>query len=200
VGLGHALEESRDAALGTVLDCGNRALKLDPSCADAYCLLSFCHLSKDEYDEAIAMSQKAVALAPNHAEILALSAVVQNKSGRPERGLGLIKKAMRLCPVYPGWYLSTLGAAYRLTGDTDSAVAAFKAAIKGDADFLTMHVGLASTLGELGRQEEAKTPVAAILRLDPDFSIKTYVGGLSYRDPAELARFEEGLHKAGLPE
>jgi tetratricopeptide (TPR) repeat protein len=187
-------------ALGTVLDCGKKALELDPSCADAYCLLSFCHLSKDEYDEAIAMSQKAVALAPSHAEILALSANVQNKSGRPERGLELIKKAMRLCPVYPGWYFQILGTAYRLTGDTDSAVDAYKAAIKGDADFLTMHVGLASTLGELGRQADAKKPVSEILRLDPDFSIKTYVGGLSYRDPAELARFEDGLRKAGLPE
>jgi hypothetical protein len=42
--------------------------------------------------------------------------------------------------------------------------------------------------------------LAAILRLNPDFAIKKYVAGLSYRDPAELARFEDGLRKAGLPE
>jgi len=199
-GLGHALEESRKTGLALAADCGNRALELDPSCGDAYCLLSFCRLSNGEYDEAIAMSEKAIALAPNHAEILALSANVQNKSGRPERGLELIKKAMRLCPVYPGWYVQILGAAYRLTGQTDSAVDAFKAAIKHDADFLSMHVNLAATLGELGRQEDAKTPVAETLRLDPDFSIKRYMEGLSYRDPAELARFEKGLREAGLPE
>jgi len=200
VGLGHALEESRKIALGTVLDCGKKALELDPSCADAYCLLSFCHLSKDEYDEAIAMSQKAVALAPSHAEILALSANVQNKSGRPERGLELIKKAMRLCPIYPGWYFELLGTAYRLTGDTSSAITAFETAIKNGSDMLSMHVNLAVTLGELGRREEAQTPVAEIQRLDPDFSIKRYMEGLSYRDPAELARFEKGLREAGLPE
>ena len=198
--MGHASEESREAALGSALDCANKALELDPSCANAYCLLSFCHLSKNEYDEAIAMSQKAVALAPNQADLLALSANVLNKSGRPERGLELIKKAMRLCPIYPGWYFQLLGAAYRLTGDTDAAIAAFEAAIKRDADYLTMHVNLATTLGDLGRTDDAKKPVSEILRLDPDFSIKTYMEGLSYRDPAELKRFEDGLRKVGLPE
>ena len=38
-----------------------------------------------------------------------------------------------------------------------------------------------------------------ILRLDPNLWIKKYMAGLSYRDPAELDRFEMGLRKAGLP-
>ena len=107
---------------------------------------------------------------------------------------------MRLCPVYPDWYIWVLGTACRLTGQTDSAIRAFEAAGKRNADWLSTHVSLASTLGELGRQEDAKKPVSEILRLDPDFSIKTYMEGLSYRDPAGTARFEEGLRKAGLPE
>ncbi len=45
-----------------------------------------------------------------------------------------------------------------------------------------------------------KKRASAILRIDPDFSIENYVGDLSYRDPAELARFEKGLREAGLPE
>ncbi len=46
-----------------------------------------------------------------------------------------------------------------------------------------------------------RTPsVSEILGLDPDFSIKKYMGELSDRDPAESARFEDGLRKAGLPE
>ena len=200
VAMRHASKRSREAALGSALDCANKALELDPSYADAYCLLAICHLSKGEHDQAIAMSVKAVELAPNHAEVLGVSAITQNKSGRPERSLELIRKAMRLCPVCPSWYLWVLGTAYRLTCQIDSAIGAFEAAIKRDADYLAPLVGLASTLGEVGREEDAKTSVSEILRIDPDFSIKKYMGGLSYRDPAVSARFEDGLRKAGLPE
>ena len=200
MGVGHASDESREVALDSGLDCGRKALELDAACADAYSLLSFCHLGKGEYDQAIAMSERAVSLASSHAEILALSAIVQNKSGRPESALKLIKKAMRLCPIYPGWYLWALGMAYRLIGQTDAAIAAFQAAIKRDADFLGLHVSLASTFGELGRKKDAKKPVSEILRLDPNFSIKKYTAGVSYKDTREVARFEDGLRKAGLPE
>ena len=110
------------------------------------------------------------------------------------------KGVIRENPNEGSWYLWVLGTAYRLTGQIDSAIGAFEAAIKRDADELPQLVGLVSTLGELGREKDAKTSVTEILRLDPDFSIKTYMRGLFYRDPAESARFEDGLRKSGLPE
>jgi adenylate cyclase len=198
--VGYAAKKSSDAALGLVLDCATNALNLDASCPDAYSLLSFYHLSKGEHDEAITVSEKAVSLAPNHAEILALSANVQNKSGNPERSLELINRAVRLSPLCPEWFLWVLGTAYRLAGQTDSAINAFEAASKRNANWLSIYVGLASMLGELGQVEDAKKSVTQILSLDPGFSIKRYMAGLSYRDPAVTARFEDGLRKAGLPE
>jgi adenylate cyclase len=198
--VGYLSKESPEAALSSALDSATKALELDPLCADAYSLLGFYHLSKGEHDGAIAMSEKATTLAPNHAEILALSANVHMKAGRPEKSSELIKKAMRLSPVYPGWYLWVLGTSYRLTGQTDSAIRAFKAVSKRNADWISIHVGLASTLGELDREADAKKSVSEILRIDPDFSIKAYMAGLSYKDPAVTARFEDGLRKAGLPE
>ena len=197
---GHDSKADRAAALESAEASAQKALELDPSCADAYALLGLCHLSKEEYDEAIAMTEKATALAPNLAENLATAAVILSKSGRPERSFELIKKAMRLCPIYPGWYLYVLATVCRLLGRNESAVIIFEEAIDRNSDNLTLHVGLASTLGEPGREQDAKKPVSEILRLDPDFSTKKYVGALSYRDPAELARFEKGLREAGLPE
>jgi adenylate cyclase len=193
-------EENREAMLDATVECGQKALELDPSCADAYAELGLCHLSKGEYDQAIAMSEKAVALAPNHSEILATSAVTQIKAGRPRRAFELVRKAMRLCPVYPSWHLWALGTACRSIGQIGSAIAAFEEGIKRSPDHLALHVGLASTLAELSRESDAQKSVSEIFRLDPDFSIKKYMKGLSYRDPAELARFEDGLRKAGLPE
>ena len=193
-------EADRETVIESSVECCTRALELDPLCADACALLGLCHLSKKEYDEAIAMSEKAIALAPNHAENLAMAAAALNKSGQPARSFELIQRAMRFCPIYPTWYLSALALSCRLLRRNDSAVSVYEEAIKRNPDNSTNYVGLASTLGELGREEDAKRTVSAILRLLPDFSIKKYVERLSYRDPGELARFEDGLHKAGLPE
>ena len=107
---------------------------------------------------------------------------------------------MRLCPIYPEWFLYVLATAWRLLGQNESAVSAFEAAIKRNTDWLSIRVGLASMLGELGREKDAKKIVSYILSTDPNFSIKTYVAGLSYRDPAVSERFGEGLRKVGLPE
>jgi TolB-like protein/Tfp pilus assembly protein PilF len=196
---GHETEDSRKAVLQLAEECVPRAVELDPSCPDAYALLGLCRLSDEAYDDAIAAMEKAVALAPNHAENLAIAGAVLNKSGQPERSFELINRAMRLCPIYPGWYLYVLATACRLLHRNDAAVSAFEQGIARNPDNLSMHVGLASTLGELDREKEARESISEIFRLYPDFAISKYAQQLSYRDPAELARFEEGLRKAGLP-
>ena len=200
IGTGYSTSKERETMLQSAQNCARKALELDADCSDAYALLGLCSLSLKDYDEAIALSEKSIALAPNHAEILGTAAAACNKAGQPERSFELIKKAMRLCPIYPGWYLYVLATACRLLGRNESAVGAFEEGIRRNADNLGLHVGLASTLGELGQLEDAKKPVSNILRLKSNFSVKKYVEELSYRDPAELARFEDGLRKAGLPE
>jgi adenylate cyclase len=200
VGTGYSTKADREASLNSAAACVPKALEQDPSCADAYALLGLCRLSNEEYDDAIVMLEKAIALAPNHGENLAIAAAVLNKSGQPKRSYELIKKAMRLCPIYPDWYLYVLATACRLLRRNEDAVTIFEEGIKRNAGNLVLHVGLASTLGELGGEVEARKSALEILRLNPEFSITEYIETLSYRDPAELARFEDGLCKAGLPE
>jgi adenylate cyclase len=196
----HDDEKNPDAGLQSAIECGQKALELDPSCADAYSLLSICHLSNGEHDQAIAMSRKSIVLAPSHAENLAISAIVHNKSGQPERGLELIKKAMRFCPVYPLWFLWALGMAYRYANQTEAAISAFELATSRGLSYISAHVSLASTYGELNRLEDAKKTVSEILQQNPDFSITRYMAGLSYKNPQDMKRFEEGLRKVGLPD
>lgn len=200
VSVGHSMEEDRKVALDSAIECANKALELDSYCADAYALAGFCHLSNRQYDAAIAMSDKAVELAPGNAELLGTTAMLQLKSGRPERSLELIKKAMRLSPIYPVWFCSVLGNAYRLMGRSEAALSAFRAAINRGTEFLALHVGFTSILGELGRIGDAEESALEILRIDPSFSIENYISGLSYSDPEVTERFRGGLQKSGLPD
>ena len=193
-------EEEREGALESVRDYARRALECDPACAEAHSALGLYHLSLREYEAAAQNANKSVELAPNHAFSIAVSANILNKCGRPDRALEQIRKAMRLSPVYPAWFLHMLGQASRLLGKTEASISAYRELLSREPEALIGHVNLAAIFGKMNRNEEAMATVAEILRINPDFSSRRYVGGLSYSEPAETARFEEGLRNAGLPE
>lgn len=198
-GLGDS--DQRSEAQAAAFRCGYRALEIDPDCADAHGLLALTHLDAGEHDMAIKMADKAVNLAPNNAENLGgVAQAVMTKSGQPERGLELIKRAMRLCPFYRPGFLRSLGMAYRMCGRLEEAVACYRESLKRETGYLAAYVNLASVLGELGRSDEAREAARDLLAQEPDFSIAAYTAGLSYRNPSDIERIADGLRKAGLPE
>ena len=99
-----------------------------------------------------------------------------------------MKRAMRLCPFYRPGFLRALGLAYRLVGDLEAAIACFRDSLERETGYLAPYVNLTSTLGELGRLNEAREAARELLRQEPDFSIKAYTSGLSYRNPSDLER------------
>lgn len=193
-------EKDRKEALQSMRDCAERALECDPSCASAYTMLGLYHLTLKQYDEATQNANKSVKMAPNNAYSIAISAIILNKSGQPEQAIERVRKAMRLCPVYPVWFLSALGQIFRALNRADEAIEAYTEWTSRDPGSLEGHIGLAEILAEIGKTDEAKLPAAEVLKINPDFSIRDYVSNLAFRDPAELSRYENGLRKAGLPD
>ncbi len=201
VGGGIGDSDQFDKAQASAFRCGHRALKIDPDCAEAYGMLALTHLNAREYDKAMEMSEKAIALAPNNAEILGgVASAVMRKSGQPERGAQLVKKAMRLCPFYRPGLLRALANNYRMSGRLEEAVACYRESLKRETGYLAAYVNLASTLGELGWMDEARKAAREVLRQEPQFSITAYASGLSYRNPSDLKRITDGLRQAELPE
>jgi len=200
VGGGIGTKEQFDQAQAAAFRCGRRALQADPDCAEAYGVLALTHLNAGEHDAAIAMTEKAIALAPNSPEILGgVASAVMRKSGRPDRGAECVKKAMRLSPFYRPGLLRALGNNYRLSGRLEVAVACYRESLKRETGYLAAYVNLASALGELGWLDEAREAAREVLHQDPDFSISGYAKGLSYRNPSDLQRIVDGLRQAGLP-
>jgi adenylate cyclase len=193
-------EEERKQALESTRDCAHQALEFDPSSADAYAALGLYHLSLSEHEAAMASINKSVRLAPNHANNVAVSAAILNKCGQPEKAIERIRKAMRLSPISPSWYLSILGQAYRLADMIDAAIETYNEFINIESDNLEGQIALAEIFGETNQPDRAAVSAKEVLRLNPDFSVKNYVADLAYSDPAENLRFADGLRKAGLPE
>ncbi len=105
---------------------------------------------------------------------------------------------MRLNPRYPIWYLWALGHAYFLTGQHDAAIKTFKKILNRNLNFMPAHAYLASIYIEQGRDEEARTEAAEIIRLSPQISLEDWKQRLPYKDQSVLERLIGSLRKAGL--
>jgi adenylate cyclase len=200
IGVALSSDQERKSSLSSMRDCARKAIELDPFCADAYSVMAMYHMEKNEFDAATENAEKSISLAPNNAENLVEATGIMVKSGKPHRGLDLVKKAMRLCPVYRAGFLRAYARALRFTGNPSAAVDSLRMSLERQPDFLSAHVNLASILGEMERTDEAEAAAHEVIRLAPGFSISEYIGGLSYRNPRDLQRVKNGLVRAGLPD
>jgi len=120
-------------------------------------------------------------------------------SDRPVEAIRVLKKAIRLNPIPPVWYLFNLGWAYRVSKQYEKAIEMFKKCLRHQSDFWQAYVGLALSYTFLGREKEAREAVKEVLNFNPDYSIEL-VKKTPYKNQAELERVVEALRKVGVPE
>ena len=195
--------DTPDQSLALAEELARKTLAVDDSNAEAYCLLSVVYMSRRQHDKAVAYGEKTLALAANFADIQATIAIPFMYSGRPAEAIELVKKAMRLSPYYPAWYLPVLGIAYRFTGQYEQAIAALESwRARANPHSELPHLFLAIVYSEAGRGEEAQVSVAEVLKRNPKASINYYAKSkvFPYKNPAEIDRVLNSLREAGMPE
>ena len=119
-------------------------------------------------------------------------------AGRPNEAIGLVKKAMRLNPIYPPIYLWHLGHAYYLTKRYEDAIVTLKRLLARNPDFLPAHIYLALAHGELGQREEAQAEAANFFNATRSMSWQDWRERLPYKDQAVLEHLFEILGKVGV--
>jgi adenylate cyclase len=192
--------ESAKQLLEQAEELVKKAISLRADHADARAFLGRIYLRKKQFDEAIAELQRAVAMAPNSADVNARLAYTLENAGRPEESISLYEKAMRLSPVSDSWYVAGLGWSYFGMGHYEEAISALKRYLNHDPENKIVRASLAAAYIMLGREEEARNEAAEVLRLDPKFSVEAYRKRSQYKNPEDVKRFYDALLKAGLPE
>jgi adenylate cyclase len=192
--------KSPDSSIEQIFKLAQKALALDDSLGDGHNLLGRIYLFKRQYEKAIAEGERSVALEPNNAFNILNLADTLRYAGRSEESIVLCKKALRLEPFPPSHFFSGLGTAYFLTGQDNKAIAACQKAIQRSPDSLFAHIVLAAAYGSSGRDEEARAEAAEVLRINPKFSIEYLAKTWPFKNKADIERYVDPLHKAGLPE
>jgi adenylate cyclase len=193
--------ENSDAAWASATDAAQKALAADESNPYAFTQLGFIEAFRGDPTKAVALAEKAAALAPSDATINAVLGWRLNLiAAKPKEGLESITRAMRLDRSYPDWFMEAAGQANYSLGDYDKALAAFQEYRQREPDDTDGYVEIVYTLATAGRLEEAKATVAELLKKHPDFTIEGYSALSSFKDPAVAKLIRDNAAKAGLPQ
>src|SRR5262249_49146066 len=146
------------------LECAERAVALDDNDGVCHWALGETALHTSQRERALAHMRRALVLNPNDADVLAVSGFVQVAAGDSELGLQQLDMALERNPFSPAMYHWLRGVSLVMLGRYDESVLEF--ACFNTPNLSTMR-WLAYALVKLGRIEEARAQVQALLAVRP---------------------------------
>jgi adenylate cyclase len=187
-----------ELSLGEAVRFADVAIAKDDKNPFAHHVASVAAMSTKDYRRWADESERALALNPNYASAIVARGILYIYTGEPMTAIPYIERAMRLDPTIPSQYLHFLGTAYFAAGDYATAAKMFKDRITVNPNTDLSRAFLASTLGHLGRAEEARRVWQELKEINPRYSLADHLDRLPFKDPADTERIAEGVRKAGL--
>jgi adenylate cyclase len=152
-----------------------------------------------EFQAALHMIEKALALDPNSAWAWNRLGWLRNYLGDPGAAIGHFERAIRLSPFDPMVFNSHvgIGSAHFIIGRYDEAVAWFEKACLASPKAIWIHRILAPAYVYAGKQEQAEASVRKLRATYPDLTAKAAAAAHVFEQEV-LDRIAEGLRRAGL--
>jgi TolB-like protein len=193
----------REAEIAETERLARRAVALGKNDAVALAMGGFTlALVAGEVEDGTAFTDQALALNPNLAIAWLFSSWVRSFAGAPEVGLERVPRAIRLSPLDPFTFIAytMIGFSNMLLGHYDEASSWAENGLRARPNWAAAARVVAASHALAGRTEQAQKAMARLRQLDSTFRVSHLKDLIPFRRPEDLARFEEGLRKAGLPE
>jgi adenylate cyclase len=202
IGQGWSPSPKEDAATARALAA--RAIDLDGH--DALALATHGHLKSflfHEYESALVYFGRALSACPNHSLAWNLSSPTLSYIGQSEQAIQHAEQALRLSPLDRSlfYYYHALNLAHYAGGNYEEAVKWGGMCADENSMYTSNLRYLAAGLAAFGRLDEARETAKRLMRLEPEFRLRTYERTRQpFRVPEVKAKYMEHLRKAGLPE
>lgn len=193
-----AMGRSPRESIANAFKLAQKALSLDESGARYHALLGSVYLLMRQYEKAIAAGDRSVVLEPNGADAHAILGITLSYVDRPDEAIAHFKQGIRLNPFPDYWYFFHLGRCYRMKGQYEEALTAYKKALHLAPDAFYNHASLAVIYVFLDRQEEASAAAQKALEIDPNFSVERASKTWPYKNQADLKLVIDAFRKAGF--
>jgi len=153
---------------------------------------------RKEYAKGIDELKRSIILNPNNADGYCELGWALTCYDRHNEGIDHLKKAILLNPYPPAIYYMLLGYAYRAVGDYEKSIETLRKSIEISPKDLFSHVGLAAAYALAGREKDARSAVAEVLRINPEFSVEKHIERIPQINKQKAEFFADALYDAGL--
>ncbi len=189
--------EFPEEAMRRVEGFARKALSLDGTGAHAraHAQLSRMYAQKGDLDQALAESDRAIALNPSDTVALYSRAAALVWLGRTQEGIDVLETVLRFDPSLDDIILPL---AYYLAGRYRDAFARAEAAVARNPEVAMPYAVRAAALERMGMKDQAREAVAQLRRVAPFARAELFASQL--RDRAQAADFHDNLRNAGLRE
>jgi TolB-like protein/tetratricopeptide (TPR) repeat protein len=145
---------------------------------------------------------RALSLNPNLAWGWHSSGWLRDFLGEPEVAIKHLEHGMRLSPLDPFVFRAYAGlsCAHLLAGRYEEAALWAERALQRRPNLLVAVREAAVSNALAGRLLKAQEAMVRLRQADPELHISNFTDWLPLRRPQDIATYEEGLRKAGLPE
>ena len=197
---GMAEPKGREADEG--LEAARKAVALDPDDSEARARLGNMHIARRENAEAADILRTAIEMRPTNGQAHLFLGSALAWGGRSAEAIPVLQQALHLSPSDPivGPCMARLADAYLFQGEYAQALEWARKAVREPGTQFWVPAILASVLGHLGREDEARVAREQLLSRKPEFSIEFVSQASPITDVADLEVYIDGLRKAGLPE
>ena len=158
-----AEQDFRSKRLSDAFKEVERALRIDPACAQAFTMKALLELSLRDIDDALYDSKRAVTMDANNGLSFLALATAQNSRGNSREAEPAAREALRL---QPGLWQAHVEIAKSLYGQ-DLVPDALKEIDAVRVDFPDVHLVRGNILMRLGHRREAAVEFATFLRQSP---------------------------------
>jgi len=193
----------RDQDVAETALLARKAVELGHDDAFALCAAGFALADVvDELADGDALIDRALALNPNLAMAWTCSGWVKISLGKPDLAIERLAHAMRLTPHSRYFFdmQTAMASAHLVAGHYDEALSWAEKATRAKPDFLYAACIAAASAALAGRSEAARKAMKLVRRNDPQLRVANLKEVISYLQPADFAKWQEGLRLAGLPE
>ena len=155
-----------------------------------------------DFDSGAGLIDLALQIDPNLAVAWYASGWIRAYLGEAEIAIECLARAMCLSPLDPEINLMQCGTAvgHFVLSRYDEAASWAQKALQERPRYLSALRVAAASAALAGRLDEAHLVAERLRQLDPSLRVSNLKDRLPFRRHEDLARFEDGLRRAGLPE